>query len=165
MRIKQSVLALLACLCTLPSVAATPERLLAGFQQTRVVILSETSPCVLFETWVAASPAERSKGLMFIESLDPHEGMVFIYQQSVEIAMWMRNTLIPLDMLFIRSDQTIARIEANTTPLSEASIYSGEPVQIVLEVPGGTAARWNFQEGARLWFIDRQTEPPPLTSL
>jgi len=164
-RIRHLLIGLLLCLCQNAVHSAEPARLLAGFQQTRVVVISEAAPCVLFDVWVAATPAERAKGLMFIESLEPHEGMIFFYQQSIDVAMWMKNTLIPLDMLFIRSNQTVARIEANTTPLSERSIYSGEPVQMVLELAGGATTRWNIQADATVWFIDRQAEPPALTTL
>ena len=78
--------------------------------------------------------------------------MIFLYQQPLDIAMWMKNTLISLDMVFIKSDKTIARIAENTTPLSTDTIYSGEPVQIVLELAGGTAARWGVKPGSTIIF-------------
>ena len=81
---------------------------------------------------------------MFIEELGTYEGMVFLYRQPADIAMWMKNTLISLDMLFIRGNQRIASIAENTTPLSTDTIYSGEPVQIVLELNAGSAQRWNI---------------------
>jgi len=143
--------------------AATPARLLEKFPTTRLVVMPRNGPCVLFDVWVAAAPAERSRGLMFIESLEEYEGMLFIYQQPAQIAMWMKNTLIPLDMLFIRSDLSIATIAGNTVPLSEDSIYSGEDVQVVLELPGGSAERWNFQPDDSVWLIDRQPSGPRIT--
>ena len=135
-----------------PSQAATPARLLAEFQQTSIVVLNDDGPCVLLDVWVAASPKERSRGLMFIEELRTYEGMIFLYQQPTDIAMWMKNTLIPLDMFFIRSDRSVARIAENTTPLSTETIYSGEPVQMVLELAGGSAARWGFKPGNIILF-------------
>jgi uncharacterized membrane protein (UPF0127 family) len=69
---------------------------------------------------------------------------VFLYRQPADIAMWMKNTLISLDMLFIRGNQRIASIAENTTPLSTETIYSGEPVQIVLELNAGSVKRWNI---------------------
>lgn len=134
------------------SKAATPARLLVDFPKSSIVILNEDGPCILVDVWVAATPKNRSRGLMFIEDLGTYEGMIFLYQQPLDIAMWMKNTLISLDMVFIKSDKTIARIAENTTPLSTDTIYSGEPVQIVLELAGGTAARWGVKPGSTIIF-------------
>ena len=125
--------------------AASPNRLLAEFPKTSIIILSDDGPCVLFDVWVAISPKERAQGLMFIEELGSYEGMIFIYPEPYDIAMWMKNTLISLDMLFIRSDGSIARIAQETTPLSTETIHAREPVQLVLELVGGSAARWGFK--------------------
>jgi uncharacterized membrane protein (UPF0127 family) len=141
-----------------PSQAAIPARLLAEFPQTSIVMLNDDGPCVLLDVWVAASPKNRSRGLMFIEELGTYEGMIFLYQQPIDIAMWMKNTLIPLDMFFIRSDKTVARIAENTTPLSTDTIYSGEPVQMVLELAGGSAARWGFKPGNIILFNESSAD-------
>jgi uncharacterized protein len=124
--------------------AARPARLLADFPQTGIILINDDGPCVLYDVWVASSPAQRSRGLMFVEELGTYEGMIFLYRQPASIAMWMKNTLIPLDMLFILGNQRILNIAENTTPLSTDTIYSEAPVQMVLELPGGSAKRWNF---------------------
>jgi uncharacterized membrane protein (UPF0127 family) len=144
--------------------AASPARLLEGFPQTSIIIVNEDGPCVLYDIWVAGSPAQRSRGLMFIEALGTYEGMIFLYRQPATIAMWMKNTLIPLDMLFILGTQRIANIAENTTPLSEESIYSDGPVQMVLELQGGSASRWSFNAGDWILFNDNPAElkQPPL---
>jgi uncharacterized membrane protein (UPF0127 family) len=99
-----------------------------------------------FTVEVAATPAEQERGLMFRKSLAPDRGMIFPYAPAQEVAFWMKNTLIPLDMIFIRSDGTIARI-ATAKPLDLTPVPSGEPVSAVLEIRGGRAAELGIREG------------------
>jgi hypothetical protein len=87
---------------------------------------------------------------MFRRTLAPDRGMLFDFQKVQPISMWMRNTYIHLDMLFIRPDGTVARIAENAEPLSERTIPSGEPVLAVLEVIGGTAKRLGLKAGNRV---------------
>jgi len=100
-----------------------------------------------FTVEVARSPDQQSQGLMYRNALGSDEGMIFPFQFPRPASFWMRNTLIPLDMIFIRADGTIARIAANTTPLSEESVMSGEPVAAVLEIKGGRSAELGIAEG------------------
>ena len=83
---------------------------------------------------------------MFRRSLGPNEGMLFPYAPPQEVGFWMRNTLIPLDIIFVRPDGTIARI-TEAKPLDETSLPSGEPVSMVLEISGGRAAELGIKEG------------------
>ena len=76
--------------------------------------------------------------------------MLFVFTQEARHAMWMKNTLIPLDMIFIRADGRISRIAENTTPLSRAIVPSGGPVRAVLEVVGGTAKKLGIAVGDRV---------------
>ena len=87
---------------------------------------------------------------MYRESLGPREGMIFPYDPPQPVGFWMKNTLIPLDMIFVRADGTIARIAANTEPLSLDPVASGEPVAAVLEIAGGRAAELGIREGDRV---------------
>jgi uncharacterized protein len=103
-----------------------------------------------FEVEVARNDAERAQGLMYRRSLAPDRGMLFDFARVQPISMWMQNTYIPLDMIFIRPDGTIARIAANAEPLSTRTIPSGEPVLAVLELNGGTAARLGVKPGDRV---------------
>jgi uncharacterized membrane protein (UPF0127 family) len=103
-----------------------------------------------FQVEVARNDAERAQGLMFRRSLAPDRGMLFDFKQVQPIAMWMQNTYIPLDMIFIRADGTIARVAENAEPLSTRTIPSGEPVLAVLEVIGGTAKRLGVGAGDRV---------------
>jgi uncharacterized protein len=103
-----------------------------------------------FNVWIAADGARREQGLMFVKSLPEDSGMLFVYGAPQTIAMWMKNTFISLDMLFIRADGRVARVVANTKPHSLTTIESGESVLGVLELKAGTAAKLNIRAGARV---------------
>ena len=104
----------------------------------------------VFSVEVAASDADRQKGLMFRKELPEGQGMLFDFKQDQDVSMWMRNTLIPLDMLFINADGSIRRIAENTEPMSERTIPSGGPVRGVLEVIGGTAKKLGIAAGDKV---------------
>jgi len=119
------------------------------FEQTPLIIHT-TNGDVAFQVELASTAESRRQGLMFREQLAPNEGMLFVYNEAHAIAMWMKNTLIPLDMLFITDEGLIARIETNTEPLSLQAISSGEPVRAVLELNGGTVESFAIQPGDRV---------------
>ncbi len=106
----------------------------------------------VFSITVAKTPAERERGLMFVKHLPDGEGMLFDFKSEQDISMWMKNTYIPLDMLFIRGDGRIARIAENTTPMSTDIIPSVVPVRAVLEIAGGVCARLGIRAGDRVAF-------------
>lgn len=103
-----------------------------------------------FKVEVARNDADRAQGLMFRRSMPTDQGMLFDFGRVEPVSMWMQNTYLPLDMLFIRADGTIARIAANTEPLSTRTISSGEPVLSVLELNAGTAAKLGIRPGDRV---------------
>lgn len=103
-----------------------------------------------FSVEVARNDADRAQGLMFRRSMAQDRGMLFDFERVQPISMWMQNTYLPLDMLFIRPDGTIARVAENAEPLSTRTIPSGEPVLAVLELNGGTAARLGIKAGDRV---------------
>ena len=103
-----------------------------------------------FVVELAVSPAQRSQGLMFRESLEEDRGMLFDFGRPQRASMWMRNTYVPLDMLFIASDGRITQIAANTQPLSDAVVASREPVRAVLELRGGVSAKLGIEPGDRV---------------
>ena len=103
-----------------------------------------------FKIEVAGNSDQRSRGLMCRTALGSNEGMLFDFGYANDVGMWMKNTLIPLDMLFIREDGTIARVASRTVPHSEAVISSGEPVLAVLELAGGTADRLGIKRGDKV---------------
>jgi uncharacterized protein len=103
-----------------------------------------------FAVELVANDADRAKGLMFRRELPEGRGMLFDFQREQEVAMWMQNTYIPLDMIFINADGRIRRIAENTEPLSTVNIPSGGPVRGVLEVIGGTAKKFGIKAGDRV---------------
>ena len=113
---------------------------------TTVVIDSGHGP-VKFQAELAADPASQEKGLMFRKSLAPDAGMLFDFHTPDFQTFWMKNTVLPLDMIFIRSDGTISSIAPNATPYSETPIPSYEPVRAVLEINGGRAAQLGIFPG------------------
>ncbi len=104
----------------------------------------------VFTVEVAGTPGEQAQGLMFRERLGPNEGMLFPFPSPRPASFWMKNTLIPLDMIFIRSDGSIARIAANTVPHSLEPVGVSEPVAAVLELRGGRSAELGIGEGDRV---------------
>jgi uncharacterized membrane protein (UPF0127 family) len=94
-----------------------------------------------FEVEVAGTREQRARGLMFRKELPERRGMLFDFGRDQEIRMWMKDTLIPLDMVFIESDGRVLRIEQNAEPESLRLISSGGPARLVLEVKAGTAKR------------------------
>jgi len=122
---------------------------LAAQKLERLEIVTRTGVHV-FDVELAVTPEERSKGLMFRKEMPGTQGMLFDFEGEGPIAMWMKNTYLSLDMIFIRADGRIARIAENTVPHSEATVQSGAPVKAVLEVVAGTAKRLGIAPGDRV---------------
>ncbi|MCZ6715438.1 MAG: DUF192 domain-containing protein [Gammaproteobacteria bacterium] len=123
---------------------------LRGFTQTTIQIETRAGHSLEFAVFLALSGKQQARGLMFVDELGERQGMLFVYQQSHEISMWMKNTMLPLDMLFIRQDGTIAHVEKETRPYSLDRIVSGEPVLAVLELNAGTADEFGIQPGGHV---------------
>ena len=96
---------------------------------------------------LAETDYETETGLMYRESMEPNQGMLFIFEDEAPHNFYMKNTYIPLDLFFITKDQKIATIIQNAKPMDETSLPSEVPVQYVLEVNAGSAAAWNIKEG------------------
>lgn len=105
---------------------------------------------VRLEVEVASDDASRVRGLMYRTHLDPNAGMLFDFHDTEFRNFWMRNTLLPLDMIFIRADGTISSVAANTTPMSDRVISSQEPVRAVLEVNAGRASALGIRPGEKV---------------
>lgn len=103
-----------------------------------------------FEVEVADDPQEQAVGLMFRETMGPRAGMLFDFGVTRDVSMWMRNTPLSLDMVFIRKDGTVASVAQRTTPFSEAIIASGAPVAYVLELNAGIANLIGLAAGDRV---------------
>jgi uncharacterized membrane protein (UPF0127 family) len=116
---------------------------------------AETSPLIIdtskgpqrFTVELATTPAQMELGLMYRQNLAADAGMLFVYPDEETVAFWMKNTLIPLDMLFIGADGHIRRIAERTVPLSTTPISSVDPIRAVLEINGGTSERLGIKPG------------------
>jgi uncharacterized membrane protein (UPF0127 family) len=113
---------------------------------------------------LATTPAEQEKGLMFRRSLAPDAGMLFIFPRPQVQDFWMKNTVLALDIVFIRKDGIVDSIARNAVPYSLANIFSAGPVIAVLEVDAGTTARLNIRPGDKViakQFIATRPESVP----
>lgn len=135
------VVAALSGLASLVGVSAD-----AACRDTRVTVHGDWGRAN-FTVDVADDNAERSQGLMFVEEMGVMQGMLFVYEAPRPANFWMRNTLIPLDMLFARADGTITALHENAIPLDETGIDGGDNVSFVLEINGGMAARLGIEVG------------------
>lgn len=99
---------------------------------------------------ITESNEEKMRGLMFRTSLADDQGMLFFYERAQDVTMWMRNTYIPLDMVFIKADGTVHRIEVRTEPLSERIISSQGDVVACLELAGGASERLGLKPGDKV---------------
>lgn len=104
----------------------------------------------VFSVEIAKTDKERATGLMYRKELPEGRGMLFDFSPEQQVSMWMKNTFIPLDMIFIGSDGRILRIAENTEPQSEKIISSGGLAKGVLEVIGGTAKKYGIQPGDKV---------------
>jgi uncharacterized membrane protein (UPF0127 family) len=99
-----------------------------------------------FTIEIADDPGERSRGLMFRREMDKSHGMLFVFEENQPVGFWMKNTPLPLDLVFIGQDGKVRAVEKGE-PFSEAPIGPAEPVQFVLELNAGTAAASGIEEG------------------
>jgi uncharacterized protein len=138
-----AVFVMVAALLVVPFRAAT------GAEQQTLEIASKTGVHV-FAVELAVTDEERARGLMYRRSVPESYGMVFDFKRDQEVTMWMRNTYVSLDMIFIQSDGRIRRIAENTETESDKIIPSGGPVRAVLEVVAGTARKLGIEAGDRV---------------
>jgi len=149
-RVTKVLLFLVLGLALAPAGPARAQDGLVSFERGELEIEASDGSRHAFQIELATTPAQKSQGLMFRASLAPDAGMLFVYPSERTISMWMRNTLIPLDMLFIGTDGRIVKVAERTVPLSLATVSSDGPAKAVLEVNGGTAARLGLKPGDRV---------------
>jgi len=116
-------------------------------RQTEKLEIVTAGGVVAFDVEIADTPARQALGLMYRTELPERSGMLFPYKTAREITMWMRNTYIPLDMVFIRADGSVHRIAEMTEPHSEEIVASKGAVTAVLEIAGGAARRLGLKAG------------------
>lgn len=112
--------------------------------------LRDAGSSLRFHVEVVDTEGEREKGLMFRESMPKFSGMLFVYETPQPVAFWMKNTLIPLDMLFFDAAGRLERVASNARPHDETPIFGGNDIQYVLEINGGLAAELGIAPGAEL---------------
>jgi uncharacterized membrane protein (UPF0127 family) len=123
-----------------------------GEAATSTVVVDTGERQITFRVELARTEPEREKGLMFREHLAPDAGMLFLFEVPMVQTFWMKNTLIPLDMIFIGPDRAIVGVVADAQPLTLTARSVGEPSQYVLEIGGGLAARLGIRAGQRVAF-------------
>ena len=114
------------------------------------LVIDTGARAIKFDVELALNDIERARGLMFRDKLGAYEGMLFDFYQEAPVSFWMKNTLIPLDMVFISGDGTIRHIHANAVPLSTDTIPSEYPVRAVLEINGGSARLLGIKPGDKV---------------
>ncbi len=115
-----------------------------------LIIESKNGQKHIFNIDIAADSESRIRGLMFVEDMPKDKGMLFVYPSEMEASFWMKNTLIPLDIIFIKSDGTINHIYHMAMPLDETSISSQGTVKAALEINGGLAAKLGIKTGDKI---------------
>jgi uncharacterized protein len=138
---------LLAVLGVIIAFGASPAAQAASFAPLEIVTKSGVQ---VFSVEMATTEEEKTTGLMYRKELADGKGMLFDFSPEQQVSMWMKNTYISLDMIFIRADGRILRIAENTEPLSTRIISSGGLAKGVLEVIAGTAQKYGIQPGDRV---------------
>lgn len=141
-----AVLAAAVLLCSCSGEADQPQE---GLPRTQITIDGARGP-LTFDVDLATTDASRTKGLMFRRHLNKHEGMLFEFDREDFRAFWMKNTMIPLDIIFVRADGTISNIAEETIPYSETPVPSSEPAKAVLEIAGGEARAQGVAPGQKI---------------
>lgn len=123
-----------------------------SFETDTLIIQADDGSRHNFDVYLAIEPQQQRRGLMYVRSMPPQTGMLFVYDGEDTRSIWMKNTYLPLDLVFAKSDGTVSSVIHDTTPLSLTSMRSVEPVRFVLELNAGTARRLNIGYKSRiLW--------------
>jgi hypothetical protein len=151
-----------------PSLAAARDALLplSAFPRERIAVETRSARRHLFEAWRADTPESRAQGLMFVKELRPDQAMIFTYAPPQLAGMWMKNTLIPLDMLFVDEAGCVVKVHERARPGSLDTIAADTPVVLVVELAGGTAGTLGIGRGDRVVRVDAYwpSNPGPCTA-
>ncbi len=122
----------------------------APFKMSTFMIVRQNGTTIPFKAEVAASRSEQAYGLMFAKKLETDTGMVFPYDPPQEASFWMKNTFIPLDLLYVKPNGTIGKIVSNAKPKDETPMPSPGPVSAVIEINGGLAEKLGVRVGDKV---------------
>lgn len=136
-------------------------RPLSSFPRERIAVETRSARRHLFQAWRADTPQTRAQGLMFVPELGADQAMIFVYTPAQQVGMWMMNTIIPLDMLFVDDGGCIVKVHERAEPGSTETISSGRPVVLVVELAGGTTAALGIAAGDRVLRLDAQWPRTP----
>jgi len=139
----------LICLSPVQAEISAPEHLV-GWKQELIEIEKVRGEIVIINAYLADTPAKRAQGLMHVTDLPENAGMLLVFSQPRQVSMWMKNTVISLDILFLNPSGKIVKIHKNAEPLSLASVPSHARVKWVLELNAGVAGKLNVRLGDRL---------------
>lgn len=135
--------------------AGTMPDLDGKFEFATLELINDAGDRLEFDVYLAESFDQQRRGLMFVRTMPETTGMLFIYPDDAIRSIWMKNTYIPLDIVFARSDGRVSSINRNAAPLTLTSRTSNEPVRYVLELNAGTARRLDIGTRSRLLWGDR----------
>lgn len=143
--------AAIAAALFMTSIAAWPQSAkpepLSAFPQSLLAIRGAAGKVINFKIWIADTPRREEQGMMFVHEMDEHTGMLFMFPENRRVSMWMKNTYIPLDLLFLDATGKIDYIAASATPKSETIIGPASPEYAVLELKGGACERFGIKLG------------------
>ena len=122
--------------------------------KSSLIVSTSKKTCYLLSIWVAHSIKEKARGLMYVRNMPEQSGMLFVYTESDQRSMWMKNTYIPLDIIFIKNSETISSIARDTEPLSLKNIRSIEPVNYVLEINAGMTKKMGIVPNDKVFWFD-----------
>jgi uncharacterized membrane protein (UPF0127 family) len=157
MKVTRVPVALLAgCAALLLSMPARPgtdaqhAMPLSSFARESIAVETHSARRHVFQAWRAETPDQREQGLMFVKSMGADEAMIFVYDPAEYVAMWMKNTLLPLDMLFVDDRGCVINVKEHAKPGALDTIASGAPVALVVELNGGTLAQRGIRIGDKV---------------
>ena len=140
------------CIGSLLSGQSSDGDLDSAFDTDILVISASEHACYVFDIYLALTPAQRSRGLMHVRYMPESTGMLFVYERPRPLSIWMKNTYIPLDILFIRADGSIANIKKDAEPLSLTSLRAIESLNYVLELNAGVTERLRIDTASQVYF-------------
>jgi uncharacterized membrane protein (UPF0127 family) len=123
---------------------------LSSFQQEPIAVETRSARRHVFKAWRAETPQQREQGLMFVPAMGADEAMIFVYEPEQFVEMWMKNTILSLDMLFVDAHGCVVRIKERAKPQSLDTIAAGRPVSLVVELNAGTVASHGIHTGDRV---------------
>jgi hypothetical protein len=129
-----------------------------AFEKDVLIVHASKHACYRLDVYLAMNNEQRARGLMHVRSLPQTTGMLFVYESDGYLSIWMKNTYIPLDIVFARADGSVSSIEYDAEPLSLRSMQALEPVRYVLELNAGVAEKLSIDRYSRLEWEPKEND-------